>query len=79
MIIYPSTLVNSISVVYRVFHYIVIGISSNLAKRYDLVIRDCSIEYSVYVVVFIGGKEYKGERWNNNSAWRTDWSSEFSL
>lgn len=62
MIICPSTLVNSISVVYRVFCYIVNGISSNLTKHYDLVIRDCNIEYSVYVVLFIGGKEYKGER-----------------
>lgn len=61
MIIYPSALVNSISVVYRVFYYIVSGISSNLTKHYDLVIRDCNIEYSVYVV-FIGGKQYKGER-----------------
>jgi len=62
MIIYPSTLVNSISVVYRVFYYIINGISSNLTKCYGMVIIDCNIEYSVYVVVFIGGKEYKGER-----------------
>jgi len=68
MIIYPSTLVNSISVVYSIFYYIVNGISSNLTKCYDLVIIDCNIEYSVYVVVFIGGKEYKGERRINNSA-----------
>jgi len=68
MIIYPLTLVNSISIVYRVFYYIINGISSNLKKRYDLVIIDCNVEFSVYVVVFIGGKEYKGERRINNSA-----------
>jgi len=62
MIVYPLTLVNSISLVYKVFYYIISGISSNLKKRYDLVIIDCSVEYSMYVVVFIGGKEYKGER-----------------
>lgn len=61
MIIYPLTLVNSISVVYRVFYYIINGISSNLKKCYYLGIIDCNVEYSVYVV-FIGGKEYKGER-----------------
>jgi hypothetical protein len=49
MKIYIPASVNSISVVYRVFHSIVNGMSSNSTNHYGLVIIDCNIEYSVYV------------------------------